>query len=332
MCLALLLGLATKEGLIQAEAALSAEPACHHAARLLRPGLLDSDKIGQPGKTRGGCRDIYVSYTDGQVKIYRPDLFRVLRNGAGVSDEAFLESIDVAQLHSLASDSKSGQAFWRSGDGKVVLKTIKHYECVNLRNIIDSYAIHVLEDHSCIAGVIGVFRVKLPHGKKVYMLACKNVYHDGMSFEDGGSWKNRVKYDLKGSQVGRVRAPASDVLKDLDLMRSRQLLHLGDASKIALLHALHRDVVFLSTHHFMDYSLLVEVEEYAPGLVRGMAARIQGFRLPTSIDDRWVGGLVAVSVPDFLIIRKCLMLHKPGYQSQLVYSALRVSVGVDKGV
>ena len=53
-------------------------------------------------------------------------------------------------------DSKSGQRFWISSDGLFVLKTLKHYECKNLRGILDHYYHHMTtNEKSCIASVLG---------------------------------------------------------------------------------------------------------------------------------------------------------------------------------
>ena len=87
----------------------------------------------------------------------------------------------------------------------VVLKTLKHYEVLNLRKALDSYAAHTLTDYTCIASVIGLYRVKIrkkkmwgwgafpfPVNEYKYFIACKNVY-------PRESWNVVRKYDLKGS-------------------------------------------------------------------------------------------------------------------------------------
>jgi len=65
--------------------------------------------------------------------MYRPALFEKLRGHCMVSEQDFLCCLEKEALQCLNSDSKSGQAFWVSTDGKLVVKTIKHYEAKTLR-------------------------------------------------------------------------------------------------------------------------------------------------------------------------------------------------------
>lgn len=68
------------------------------------------------------------------------------------------------------------------------------------------------------------------------------------------------KYDLKGSEIGRSKANTSSVYKDLDLIHMNDAFDMGNRAKSILLSSLARDVQFLSSCNFMDYSLLVEKE------------------------------------------------------------------------
>ena len=132
------------------------------------------------------------------------------------------------------ADSKSGQTFWRSTDGTLIVKTIKRYECQNLRKMIDSYAKHVQDDHSCLSGVLGIYRIRLKKlGRRFrYFLVTRSVFSKstGLSIPDRGyipqyltapyKEPNSVgmRFDLKGSTYGRHKSSNSNVLKDLDLL------------------------------------------------------------------------------------------------------------------
>ena len=121
-----------------------------------------------------------LSSSVGEVKAYRPVLFQRLRHAAGVSEDEFSASLDFVNdaLSCLSADSKSGQAFWVSKNHLIVVKTIKPYECRNLRRILDSYAEHMLtgittskvlgfeegSGSSCISSVLGLYRVTLKSG------------------------------------------------------------------------------------------------------------------------------------------------------------------------
>jgi Phosphatidylinositol-4-phosphate 5-Kinase len=181
----------------------------------------------------------------GTVKAYQPSLFVHLRKHAGISEDLFVKCMDPDYLACLSSDSKSGQAFWKSIDGSIVVKTIKHYECKNLQRVLQEYTSHMLgvDDAgraipSCISSVIGLYRVKTRNGIKKYFMINKNVYPTSESTS-----KHRVmrKYDLKGSTIGRKAHAASSVMKDLNLIDSDYPFHLGIGKDIVL-NALARDV------------------------------------------------------------------------------------------
>lgn len=200
----------------------------------------------------------YVKTKVGAVKIYRPKIFRSIRDSLSITDQNFIVNLLPERLICVNPDSKSGQRFWISSDGLIVLKTLKHYEAKNLQAILDQYANHVMtSENSAIASVLGLYRVKLPgHLFSKYYLVSRNA------FPMLGSKDSYIhsKYDLKGSSVGRIASSKSSVKKDVDLTRSGRLLYLGE-SKPLFLKTLENDLLFLQRETFMDYSLLVSVEE-----------------------------------------------------------------------
>jgi hypothetical protein len=210
----------------------------------------------------------------GELKVYRPAVFNSIRRHAGVPDELYIQCLRMENLNCLNSDSKSGQAFWKSADDTVVLKTLKHYEVKNLRRVLDNYAAHTLTDYSSIASVLGLYRVRtrtklwgtFPLNEYKYFIATKNVY-------PRNSWHIVGKYDLKGSTVGRRAGPGSTVMKDLNLLESNTKLGLGPARPVVL-HALQRDVNFLKRHRLMDYSLLIAVERNPTSHLKRFIGRI----------------------------------------------------------
>jgi hypothetical protein len=246
------------------------EPNTHRAARLILDGIRESETGSGAhfGTTKGAANDVYVSLNGGQVKSYRPVVFKHMRSSAGVSESSWLSCMNPDELENICADSKSGQAFWKSKDGVLVLKTIKGYECRNLREVVDNLANHldVPADHSCISSVLGLFRVKFKNGRKIYLMASRNVYPTTQLY-------NTLKFDLKGSTVGRKKSASSSVLKDLDLLRSHTRFQFGD-KKDLVLRTLQRDVNFLSRCGFMDYSLLVNVEYVPASFLRKLKARL----------------------------------------------------------
>eukprot|EP01036_Dinobryon_divergens_P031733 gene31733-41188_t len=221
---------------------------------------LHGQENGIRGKTKGSLLDFYHYFYDGEVKTYQPDLSKELRSHFGFSESYFRQCMNIRELECVSSDSKSGQTFWRSSDGTLVVKTIKGYECRTMRKILATYANHVTGNLSCLSGVLGLYRVATP------ATVSHRYYSGSSSTNDGFVDRNNnegsgLRYDLKGSTYGRQKSSSSSVLKDLDLIYSStgSIGELGYAKSV-LLDTLHRDCNFLEGHSLMDYSLLVEVE------------------------------------------------------------------------
>ena len=231
----------------------------------------------------------------GFVKIYKPVLFHRIRHATGMNEQNYYSCLDFEKvgMNCLTdSDSKSGQSFWISKNEKIVLKTIKKYECKNLQRILDDYSDHIIacEGKSCISTVLGLYRVILKSGGKRYFMVSRNVYpesnineinqnvdntliidqnNENLNIdinenknENNINMKSNVlaKFDLKGSTVGRKASLTSSVMKDLDLIGFNILFPLGESVRKTVLQTLEKDVLFLRKHSFMDYSLLVAVE------------------------------------------------------------------------
>lgn len=233
------------------------------AVQMLLHGLVESEKNAVV-KNTGKEYFCYTELPQGQWKAYEPITCHYLRDCAGISEGQYQSNLAFSELECLSSDSKSGQAFWRSKSGVVVVKTIQHHECKTMRKLLKQYCQHVQQGYSCLGNVLGLYRVKVKYGKTLYFLVTKNVYHQGVSTKVIPS----TKYDLKGSTIGRRKSASSSVYKDLDLMNQHEVLAIGPVAKEVLLSALYRDSQFLATYNLMDYSLLVEVEEPHMTMVR----------------------------------------------------------------
>lgn len=278
------------------------EPSSQTAIKQLSQGLFQCSKpeICRYGKTKGSALDIYTPLFNGQFKAYRPDIFTLLRKNAGISEAMYLEHTLMNNLKCLNADSKSGQAFFKSKNGYFIIKTIKHYEAKNLFEILDYLSYHVQYENmidyqpssdaqrnvlslSLLSNLLGMYRIKLSSGEKIYVLVSKNIYSQPIEDMDNldkqqlinnqpnslqGINPKHFKYDLKGSLIGRKKAFNSAVFKDLDLIDFKHQFQLGNKGKELLLHILQSDIQFLSKFSFMDYSLLVEIEEPSLSLFR----------------------------------------------------------------
>eukprot|EP01031_Cornospumella_fuschlensis_P033783 gene33783-40878_t len=223
----------------------------------IRSGL---EQIGQaPSESEASSQDVRIETARFVIDIYQANVFKLLRRHCGVSEALYRDNLDMAKLHSLLADSKSGQLFLRSADDMIIIKTIKQYECATLVELLPSFAEHVITGPSLLGNLLGVYKVRTKAGDK-YVMVSKNIYHNPDS-----SAASCSLYDLKGSTVGRRKSAASFVFKDLDLLDRIQQqstgISIGPENKRTLLDVLKRDVEYLSKHNLMDYSLLVRVDE-----------------------------------------------------------------------
>lgn len=267
-------------------AARKVTPANLAIGSLLR-GLKQSEEAAIIRNTGKECF-CYTDLQDCQWKAYEPITCQYLRESAGVMENEYQASLSPDALECLSSDSKSGQAFWRSKSGVVIVKTIQHHECKTLRKLLKRYCQHVQHGYSCLGNVLGLYRVRLRSRKMVYFLVTKNIYHQ---YPD--STPNpipSIKYDLKGSTIGRRKSGSSLVLKDLDLIDQNEPFAIGPVAKEVLLSALYRDSLLLSSYNLMDYSLLVEVEEPHVSIFR----RFLNYLQPISTSRQDKGKLVVL--------------------------------------
>jgi hypothetical protein len=228
------------------------------AAKLLLNGLIQSEKLGTI-KLQSNITVCYTKLLGGEWKAYEPAMCRYLRENAGITETLYHENLNFESFEDLSakSDSKSGESFWRSSSGNLIIKTIKHAECRRLRALLKEYCAHCLSaSHlSCLSNVVGIYRIKLRWGRTYYFLVTKNIYHRSIQTNQVLS----LKYDLKGSLIGRKKHVKSPVSKDLDLLAQQQPFCLGPVGKSILLETIHRDSIFLAKYQLMDYSLLVEI-------------------------------------------------------------------------
>ena len=158
------------------------------------------------------------------------------------------------------SNSKSGQFFFYSHDGRYMIKTQTTEENKFMKRILPHYYRYVSENpHTFLVRIYGMHRVKMYHlQRKVHFVIMGSVFDTPVPI-------NTI-YDLKGSLVGR-RASAHDrevggVLKDNDLVEDGTKLKLG-SKRQAFLDQIEKDTHFLAGLNIMDYSLLVGIHSRA---------------------------------------------------------------------
>jgi len=182
-------------------------------------------------------------------------VFQQLRNFFDINVNDYMNSVcgDCNYLEFI-SNSKSGQFFFYSHDGKYMIKTQTNDENKFLKKILPAYHDYVRQNHdTLLVRFYGMHRVTMSHlRRKVHFVIMGSVFNTPLQI-------HRI-YDLKGSLVGReatvMEKQKGGVLKDMDLVKDNQKLHLGKKRE-TFLAQLEKDAQFLASLNIMDYSLLV---------------------------------------------------------------------------
>ncbi|TDH73148.1 hypothetical protein CCR75_006719 [Bremia lactucae] len=197
-----------------------------------------------------------------KFKDYSPDVFRQVRRRFGIdlADYMLTLSGDFNFIEFM-SNSKSGQFFFYSHDGRFMIKTQTKDESKFLRRILPHYFKFVMENpNTMITRFYGMHRVKMHHlRRKMHFVIMASVFDTPLDIH--------ARFDLKGSRVGRQASPkelmrgSSGVLKDNDLLAKGFHLQMGVARRTFFQVQLRRDVEFLKRMKIMDYSLLIGVHD-----------------------------------------------------------------------
>mmetsp|Transcript_23038 Transcript_23038/g.38584 ORF Transcript_23038/g.38584 Transcript_23038/m.38584 type:complete len:705 (-) Transcript_23038:220-2334(-) len=194
-----------------------------------------------------------------KFKDYMPNVFRAVRGMSNISEADYMMDLagDFNYIEFIAN-SKSGQFFFYSHDGRYMIKTQSKEECILLRQIMPRYVEHLHEcPDSLLVRFYGMHRVKFKSGKKIYFVIMSSVFNTDKHID--------IKYDLKGSLAGRITKPKAcaqgAVQKDLNLKESGRKFRFGEENIDVFSNTLRADVKLLEELNIMDYSLLVGVHD-----------------------------------------------------------------------
>eukprot|EP01034_Spumella_vulgaris_P022517 gene22517-28650_t len=201
-----------------------------------------------------------------KFKDYMSNAFRAVRSLSGIDEADYMMSLagDFNYIEFIAN-SKSGQFFFYSHDGKYMIKTQTQEESVLLRQIMPQYVAHLNKHPDSL-----LVRVKMKSLRsKIHFVIMSSVFDTEKSIQ--------VKYDLKGSTIGRLTDAAAcangAVQKDLNLMNSGRKLCFGPENVKLFRDTLHADCMFLRDLNIMDYSLLVGIHEKGASGVKAQRRR-----------------------------------------------------------
>ena len=197
---------------------------------------------------------------DFKFKDYAPKIFHRIRQLFGIDSASYMLSVSGNYNYlEFMSNSKSGQFFFYSHDGRFMIKTQTPEENKFLRKILPHYYQYVsLNPNTLLTRFYGMHRVKMRHLKrKVHFVIMHSVF-------DTKEKIYRI-YDLKGSTVGRSSGPdkvrkEGVVYKDLDLVDDQVKFQLGTKRKL-FMEQLEKDASFLASLNIMDYSLLIGIHD-----------------------------------------------------------------------
>lgn len=161
-----------------------------------------------------------------KFKTYTPKVFANIRNFFGIDPASYMLSVcgDYNFIEFL-SNSKSGQFFFYSHDGRYMIKTQTTTENQFMKRILPHYYKYISENpHTHLVRILGMHRVKMYHlRRKVHFVIMGSVFDTPQEIH--------TIYDLKGSLVGREATEKErdegGVLKDMDLVREKRKFHLG---------------------------------------------------------------------------------------------------------
>lgn len=202
---------------------------------------------------------------DFSFKDYAPKVFKKIREECTpLSEIEYLEEIAANQkFREFISNSRSGEFFFYSYNGRFMIKTISKAECDFLRHNVKMYHQHLIKfPKSLLTRVYGVHRVKIK-GKSLKFVVMANVFFTPKYIH--------AIFDLKGSR-GRTRmatpkdfarAPTeratSTVLKDNDFVDRDIQLRIGAEKAAELKETIKNDIEFLQKLKVVDYSMLLGI-------------------------------------------------------------------------
>lgn len=195
---------------------------------------------------------------DLQFVEHAPEAFRSIRAAAGISDQAYITCVCQREFSFIefTTNSKSGEFFFFTHDGKCMVKTISPKEANALLRLLEGgFAEHLAaREGSLLTRIYGLYQVQLPwhkRGKSQHFMVQENVLFT--------SKKVMERFDLKGSTRGRTAKVGESVQKDNDWIDKGYAFGFGRELKEKIRRQHERDCEFLAANQVIDYSLLVGI-------------------------------------------------------------------------
>ncbi|KAI8829761.1 hypothetical protein BJ741DRAFT_538273 [Chytriomyces cf. hyalinus JEL632] len=245
--------------------------------------------------TSGKGYHIKFEFWDGPTKLdckaFFAEQFDALRRNCGF-EEGYLHSLSRCNRWD-ALGGKSGSAFMKTRDDRLILKQLSRQEMEALLKFAPFYFTYLSEAFfhqlpTVLAKIFGFYRIgyKNPTTNKYLkmdVLVMENLFYERTI--------SRI-FDLKGSMRNRhvqSTGKQNQVLLDENLLEflSESPLFIREYSKRILRASVWNDTLFLSKMDVMDYSLLVGIDEERKELVVGIVDYMRTFTWDKKLES-WV--------------------------------------------
>ena len=238
-----------------------------------------------------------------KFRDYAPSIFERIRKLYGIRPVEYIRSLGMEKImHALVSNEfssltgmcttgKSGSFFYYSDDGKYMLKTISTEESRFLWKFLPDYYFHVYKNpHTLITRFFGFHKIiDCGSNKEIYFVVMGNLFKSDYDIE--------VKYDLKGSTLGRLTADREDksiAKKDNNFNLEGRKIFIGERRKDYIMELIKKDVQVLERNSIIDYSLLLGISN-----VKHKVNKKSGFSIFTEVDD---GGMMSEDCEDLYFL------------------------------
>jgi 1-phosphatidylinositol-4-phosphate 5-kinase len=214
-----------------------------------------------------------ISKSTAKFIDFSPIIFKKLRHLFDINDKTYLQSLgmetimssllrgEFSSLTGLISSGKSGSFFYFSDDSRYVLKTMSSDEFSFLSSLLPDYYAYITENpDSFIQKFFGFHSIKyLSDSQQLRknFIVMENIFSTGHEIH--------LRYDLKGSTVGRETDPNEDfsiARKDLDFNRSGLKVRLRFEEKERIISQIRKDCEFFEQMGIIDYSLLLGIHYF----------------------------------------------------------------------
>ena len=211
-------------------------------------------------------------------------IFNNIRIYFGINKESFIKSISpqdfITELmissqsifEELVSTGSSGSLLYYTRDGELIVKTISKKEYKFLKTMLSKYYFYLKENPlSFLPRLYGCYILKRKYKKKVtniYFIVMANVFSTSRNID--------IRFDLKGSKIGRQVIKDNDknsqmflngdmALKDLDFDKFGEKVNIGNKKREIILEQFKKDIEFLYSINSNDYSLLLGIHNVKEG-------------------------------------------------------------------